>query len=172
MSEPLPPISDSFLQAESEIPVHFVREHLRHIFSLIYQLVNDEEVAQELTQDTFIRALQRQPSSRQLTRIGRRLPALAASAALEYLRRNQTQQPKSKRNTHIRQEQRVASSQEKDALSVLTTSERVALLLHDTEHIPLSAVARRMDCPEATARIHLARARVKIAQFLRAKKAV
>ena len=172
MSEPLPPISDHFLQADSEVPVEFVREHLRHVFSLIYQLVADIDVAQDLTQDTFIRALQRKPGARRLERIGQRLPALAATAALEYLRRTEARQnfPNPQGRRRSVRELTPTSEPLQEPSPALTTSERVALLLHDTEHMPLSTVARRLDCPKASARIHLARARVKISQFLLAKR--
>lgn len=171
MSEPFPPISDFFLQAESGMPIHFVREHLRHIYALIYQLVDSAEVAQDLTQETLIRALQRNPNARQLEKIGRKLPALAASAALEYLRRTQLQQATRKAAApSVAEAWPPASSSQREALKALTTSERVALLLHDTEQIPLSTVARRLECSVATARIHLARARVKVAQVLRSKR--
>ena len=173
VSEPFPPISDFFLHAESGVPIHFVREHLRQVYALIYQLVDNAEVAQDLTQETLIRALQRGPNPRQLDKIGRELPALAASAALEYLRRTQVPQAKTKAAvTFLPETWPPSSCSQREALKALTTLERVALLLHDTEQIPLSAVARRMECSVGTARIHLARARVKIAQVLRSKRTV
>jgi RNA polymerase sigma-70 factor (ECF subfamily) len=44
---------------ERELQDRFVRDNLRRVFALIYRIVGNVADAQDLTQDTFIKALQR-----------------------------------------------------------------------------------------------------------------
>src|SRR5579875_2421241 len=87
VSDPLPPISDS-LQAESDAQTHFVQQNLRRIFLLIYRIVGNVDDAQDLTQETFIKALQRQTQLKDLDRAGHWLSRIASNTAIDYLRRN------------------------------------------------------------------------------------
>jgi RNA polymerase sigma-70 factor (ECF subfamily) len=51
-------------------------------------------------------------------------------------------------------------------LEVLTSRERLALLLRDVEDMPAEEVAAQMRCSKATVRSHIANARVKLRRFL------
>src|SRR3954453_2224806 len=85
MSEPAPPVWRA--QTDSDVQTRFVRQNLRRIFLLIYRIVGNVDDAQDLTQETFIKALQRQGQLKDLERASQWLSRIAANTALDFLRR-------------------------------------------------------------------------------------
>ena len=61
MADSVPPVQ-SQVQTEADAQTRFVQLHLRRIFLLIYRIVGNVDDAQDLAQETFIKALQRQVS--------------------------------------------------------------------------------------------------------------
>ena len=179
VSDPLPPISDSSVQSESDVQTRFVQQHLRRIFLLIYRIVGNVDDAQDLTQETFIKALQRQHQLKDLDRAAHWLSRIASNTAIDFLRRH-------RRVTHTdlneiaeragnfeNPEEWVLRSEKRmglDAgLALLTERERTALLLRDVEDLPAEQVALQMKCSKATVRSHIANARIKFRRFLESK---
>src|SRR5271155_1906893 len=72
----------------SEQQSRFVSENLKRIFLLIYRIVGNVDDAQDLTQETFIKALQRQNQLKDLEKATHWLSRIAANTAIDYLRRN------------------------------------------------------------------------------------
>ena len=81
VSDPLPPISDS-VQAESDAQTRLIQHNIRRIFLLIYRIVGNVDDAQDLTQETFIKALQRQSQLKDLEKAGHWLSRIAANTAI------------------------------------------------------------------------------------------
>jgi len=181
VSEPLPPISESQLQAESDIQTRFIQQNLRRIFLLIYRIVGNVDDAQDLTQETFIKALQRQSQLKDLEKAGQWLSRIAANTAIDFLRRN-----KKLMYTDVSQlidtpvawgdnpEQSLLRGERKlhldGGLAVLTERERMALLLRDVEDMPADQVAEHMNCSMATVRSHIANARIKFRRYLEGRR--
>src|SRR5947199_1249113 len=88
MSEPLQPISDHRLQTGSDLQVEFIQQHLRRVFLLIYRIVGSVDDAQDLTQETFIKALQRRGQLKDLEKSAGWLSKIAANTAIDFLRKN------------------------------------------------------------------------------------
>lgn len=181
MSEPLPPISDSQLHAESDAQTRFVQQNLRRIFLLIYRIVGNVDDAQDLTQETFIKALQRQSQLKDLEKAGHWLSRIAANTAIDFLRRNKkfafmdvSELSESRSSAAESPEQMVLRGERKlhldGGLAVLTERERMALLLRDVEDMPADQVALHMNCSMATVRSHIANARIKFKRYLEARK--
>src|SRR4051794_34267905 len=84
MSEPLPRFSDQALRTGSDAHTEFVQAHLRRIFLLIYRLVGNVDDAQDLTQETFIKALQRQGQLKDLAKSGQWLSRIASNTAIDF----------------------------------------------------------------------------------------
>ena len=57
---------DATLQAAQELQNRFISDNLRRIFRLIYRIVGNVADAQDLTQEAFIKALQRQDQLKDL----------------------------------------------------------------------------------------------------------
>src|SRR5437588_9694586 len=66
----------------------FVSGHLRRIFLQIYRVVGNVADAQDLTQEAFIKALQRQEQLKDLEKAAHWLSRIASNTAIDFLRRN------------------------------------------------------------------------------------
>jgi RNA polymerase sigma-70 factor, ECF subfamily len=182
VSDPLPPISDTQLETGEDAQTRFVQQNLRRVFLLIYRIVGNVDDAQDLTQETFIKALQRQSQLKDLEKAGHWVSRIASNTAIDFLRRN-------KRfaftdvndipelggfSTHENPEQAFLRGERKlqldGVLATLTERERTALLLRDVEDIPAVEVARQMNCSMATVRSHIANARIKFRRYMESRK--
>lgn len=180
VSEPLPPISDSQLQAESDAQAQLLQQNLRRIFLLIYRIVGNVDDAQDLTQETFIKALQRQSQLKDLDKAAQWLSRIASNTAIDFLRRNKRvafvdvthlantpNSPETPEQLLLRGERKLHLD---GGLATLTERERMAILLRDVEEMPADQVASHMNCSMATVRSHIANARIKFKRYLEAKK--
>jgi len=181
VSEPLPPISDSQVQSETDAQTRFVQQNLRRIFLLIYRIVGNVDDAQDLTQETFIKALQRQSQLKDFEKAAHWLSRIAANTAIDFLRRNRkfaftdvshlsdlpTSGVESPEQLLLRGERKLHLD---GGLAILTERERMALLLRDVEDVPADQVAVQMNCSMATVRSHIANARIKFRRYLQGKK--
>src|ERR1700693_4770727 len=76
------------LQATQELQNSFVSDNLRRIFLLIYRIVGNVADAQDLTQEAFIKALQRQDQLKDIDKAAHWLSRIASNTAIDFLRRN------------------------------------------------------------------------------------
>ena len=156
----------------------FVTEHLRRIFVQIYRIVGNVADAQDLTQEAFIKALQRQDQLKDELKAAHWLSRIATNTALDFLRRHNRMTfceidvaPVSHAESP---EERVLRGEHhdylEDGLRLLTPRERAALVLRDIEDLPAEEVARRLDCSKATVRSHIANARIKLRRYMERRK--
>lgn len=165
---------DDLWQAEREA---FVDAHLRRIFLLIYRLVGNTADAQDLTQEAFIKALQRQEQLRDADKAAHWLSRIATNTALDHLRKRarraetglESLAAPAPAQGGMDPEQRVLHAERAALLEAglerLTPRERAALVLRDLEDLPAEEVARRLNCGKATVRSHIANARVKFRRY-------
>jgi RNA polymerase sigma-70 factor (ECF subfamily) len=181
VNEPLPPISDAHFQTETTAQTQFVQANLRRIFLLIYRIVGNVDDAQDLTQETFIKALQRQSQLKDLEKAAQWLSRIANNTAIDFLRRNKkfiftdVSELSDIRAVGVDTPEQVLIRGERKlqldgGLAALTERERMALLLRDVEDLPADEVARHMNCSMATVRSHIANARIKFKRYLEARK--
>ncbi len=156
----------------------FVAEHMRRIFLQIYRMVGNVADAQDLTQEAFIKALQRTDQLKDGQKAAHWLSRIATNTALDFLRRHgrvtfceieyapesHSDGPEAEllRNEHRDYLQ--------DALGSLTPRERAAFVLRDVEDLPAEEVASRLNCSKATVRSHIANARTKLKKYLAKRK--
>src|SRR5271166_2428393 len=161
-------------RAAQELQNRFVSDNLRRIFLLIYRIVQNVADAQDLTQEAFIKALQRHEQLKDSEKAAHWLSRIATNTALDFLRRHgrytfceiedaPEYECESPEEILLRGEQREYLEA---GLSVLTARERTALVLRDVEDLPAEEVARLLDCSKATVRSHIANARTKIRKFM------
>ena len=162
----------------AELQERFVTENLRRIFRQIYRMVGNVHDAQDLTQEAFIKALQRQEQLKDDLKAAHWLSRIATNTALDFLRRHgrvafceMAEAPESHAETP---EAAVLRSEQRDWLAAglerLTPRERAALVLRDMEDLSADEVARRLDCSKATVRSHIANARTKLKKFAEKRK--
>ena len=165
----------------SEEQSRFMAENMRRVFLLIYRIVGNVEDAKDLTQEAFIKALQRHEQLKDLEKAAHWLSRIASNTAIDFLRRSGRvsfseieELPESLfRSSTESPEQRVLRSERKErldaGLKILTDRERTAILLRDVEDMPAEEVAARLQCSKATVRSHIANARVKLRRYLERK---
>jgi RNA polymerase sigma-70 factor, ECF subfamily len=167
----------------SEHQTRFVADNLRRIFLLIYRIVGNVDDAQDLTQEAFIKALQRQDQLKDLEKAAHWLSRIASNTAIDFLRRagrvsfsDIDDLPEPVTSSHDESpEQLVLRTERREylegGLAVLTERERTALLLRDVEGMPAEEVAVVLHCSKATVRSHIANARIKFRRYVERRKA-
>jgi len=160
----------------------FVAENMRRVFLLIYRIVRNVDDAQDLTQEAFIKALQRQEQLKDLEKAAHWLSRIASNTAIDFLRRSgrlnfsdlEDLPEPVLRSREESVEQRMLRNEHRErlegGLAILTERERTALLLRDVEDLPAEEVAARLNCSKATVRSHIANARVKLRRYFERKK--
>lgn len=173
MSELAPPPLEAL-----ERQNRFVSDNLRRIFLQIYRIVGNTADAQDLTQEAFIKALQRQEQLKDEEKASHWLSRIATNTAIDFLRRHgrvmhcevdvRTESPdESPEDLLLRSEHR---DYLEDGLRLLTARERAALMLRDVEGCSAEEVAERLDCSKATVRSHIANARIKLRRYMARRK--
>jgi RNA polymerase sigma-70 factor, ECF subfamily len=167
----------------SEQETRFLAENMRRVFLLIYRIVGNVADAQDLAQEAFIKAIQRQDQLKDLDKAAHWLSRIASNTAIDFLRRTgrvsfsdleDVPEPfvsspaESPEQILLRSESR---ERLEAALEVLTGRERAALLLRDVEDLPAEEVAARLNCSKATVRSHIANARVKLRRHFERRQA-
>jgi RNA polymerase sigma-70 factor (ECF subfamily) len=152
---------------EAERQNRFVQDNLRRVFLIIYRIVGNVADAQDLTQEAFIKALQRGDQLKDTQKAAQWLSRIAHNTAIDFdpLRVPAERNPES---------QLLRGEQQKyleDGLRLLTVKERTALLLRDVEDLPAEQVAQRLGCSMATVRSHIANARIKFKRYIERRRA-
>ncbi len=156
----------------------FVSAHMRRIFLQIYRMVGNVADAQDLTQEAFIKALQRTEQLKDEQKAAHWLSRIATNTALDFLRRHgrvtfceieyaPESRAESPEDELLRSEHR---DYLQDALGSLTPRERAAFVLRDVEDLPAEEVAERLNCSKATVRSHIANARIKLKKYMAKRK--
>lgn len=157
----------------------FIEQHLKRVFVLVYRVVGNVADAQDLTQEVFIKALQREDQLRDADKATQWLSRIASNTAIDFLRRRGRaahtaldESPELSDSSRTANPERLLLSAEshqlfQDALQALTPRERTALVLRDVEGRPAEEVAQALGCSKATVRSHIANARVKFRKFLK-----
>ena len=160
----------------------FISENLRRVFLMIYRIVGNVADAQDLTQEAFIKALQREEQLKDSEKAAHWLSRIATNTAIDFLRRHGRAQFTTVDDlpsplTSPRSDDPEAQVLEaeghaywEDGLRLLTPRERLALILRDVEDVPADEVARRLGCSKATVRSHIANARVKMRRYIEGRR--
>ena len=156
----------------------FIQDNLRRIFLQIYRVVGSVEDAQDLTQDVFIKALQRQDQIKDPAKAAHWLSRIATNTAIDFLRKagrvSMTELDQLPETVKVSREEspedRVLRAEQRGylvgGLRLLSERERVALVLRDVEGLPAEEVAEQLKCSKATVRSHIANARIKFKRYL------
>ena len=178
MRETVQPALEDALDRQNQ----FIAGNLRRVFLLIYRMVGNVADAQDLAQEVFIKALQRQEQLKDAEKAAHWLSRIATNTAIDFLRRHgrvsfcefetlaeplSTPPAENPEQLLLRSERRALLE---EGLQVLTERERAALVLRDVEDLPAEEVARHLNCSKATVRSHIANARTKFRRFLARRK--
>ena len=141
------------------------RAHAGRVFALCARMTGSRAMAEELTQDAFVRAWERLPSFRGESAFGTWLHRIAASEVIDQARA---------RSRRLRHEEAVedleahaapppapahASMDVERALATLPEGARRVLVLHDVAGFTHEEIGRMTDSAEGTCKAQLHRAR-------------
>jgi RNA polymerase sigma-70 factor (ECF subfamily) len=176
------PVGAGVTEESRELQSRFIQENLRRIFLQIYRIVGNVDDAQDLTQETFIKALQRHEQIKDHDKAAHWLSRIATNTAIDFLRRHGRysffeigelperlpgEPQENPEHLLLRAEH---SAYLEVGLNSLSERERTALVLRDVDGLSGKEVAQVLRCSEATVRSHIANARIKFRRFLERKR--
>ncbi len=165
-----------------------IRRYERPVFSLVYRMVRDRELAEDLTQDTFIKVLNHIDSYRPEHKFSSWIFKIANNAAIDHLRRREldtlsldgapdavTQQRRDATALQIGDraespldelEARELGSQIEEAIARLRPEYRACIILRHVEGRPYEEIAAVLDLPLGTVKTYIHRARGELRSLL------
>jgi len=147
--------------------------HVEDIFRLTLRLTKDPHDAQDVTQDTFVRAFERIDSFDGRSAFATWLHRIAVNESLQRLRKRATE----RRHWKVLSEQARTDTPKpptltrlivEDALERLTPEHRAVILLRYQEGLDYSRIAEILECPPGTVASRLNRAREELRGILEA----
>ncbi|MGZ4462734.1 MAG: RNA polymerase sigma factor [Gaiellaceae bacterium] len=145
-------------------------------------MVRDADLAEELTQETFLRALAARSSLRDSGAMLGWLYRIATNVSLDHLRRRElpleptplpeeeldlaASKGRAPSSVEAKLERAEMSECVQDYLAALSDDQRVALLLHDVHGLSNPEVAELVGCSLASAKIRVHRARKRMRELL------
>lgn len=143
--------------------------HAPQVFRLAYRMTCDDQLAQECTQDTFVRAFSKLGTFRQEAALATWIHRIAVSVVLQALR---SRRRWSDRFVNLEEAQHVASEESIGDAELVTRLERAvaelpeiyrtALIMHDVEGYTHAAIANELAIAEGTSKTRVSQARAKL----------
>ena len=149
--------------SEAAVEAVFAESYLT-VVRAAYLVVGDQEEACELAQDAFVQLLRHWRRVSTHDNPGAWVRLVAIRLAVKARTRSARSRPVPPAPSHP-----VPSGDRVDierALAQLPTMQRAAVVLHYLEDLPTDEVAHALGCRPATARVHLHRARIRLAELL------
>lgn len=165
-----------------------LRRYQGPVFSLIYRMVRDRALAEDLAQDTFVKALNALDSYRPEFKFSSWLFKIANNVAIDYLRRRQldtlsldggpdavspqqvaetTPRVVDRGETPLQEvEARELGAAIEQAIGKLRPEYRACIILRHIEDRPYEDIAEILDLPLGTVKTYLHRARAELMEML------
>jgi RNA polymerase sigma-70 factor, ECF subfamily len=146
-------------------------EHAARVYSVVRRLVGDDDLADDVSQDAWVRAFEKLHLFRGDAAFGTWMHRLAVNAALNWLRRtnrrtevesNVDLRSVTSRTDDVVLNQRVLSV----AMDQLPDGYRKVLVLHDIEGMKHEEIARRLGVAIGTSKSQLHKARARMRDLL------
>ena len=147
------------------------RQHAGRVYSVVRRLVGDDDLADDVSQDAWVRAFEKLHLFRGDAAFGTWMHRLAVNAALNRLRRSNRRtevegsaeiRPPASRTDDVVLNQRVLAQ----ALDRLPDGYRNVLVLHDVEGLKHEEIARKLGIATGTSKSQLHKARARMREFL------
>lgn len=147
------------------------REHSGRVYSVVRRIVGDDHLAEDVSQDAWIRAFEKLGSFRGDAAFGTWLHRLAVNAALTRLRRHARRpdvELAAERPTPPPEPDEVVLNQRVlgQALDRLPDGYRRVLVMHDVEGMTHEEIAERMGIATGTSKSQLHKARARMREYL------
>jgi RNA polymerase sigma-70 factor (ECF subfamily) len=159
-----------------------VRRYQRPVITLIARIVGDRALAEDLAQDTFVKAFRHLAAFDPARRLSSWLFRIAHNTAIDQLRRSRSAQSQIESAsidpdqpdepisapTPDPLEHEALGRALQDALAQLRPDYRAAIALRYDEGLPFDEIGRVLNVPEVTVRTHVHRARKELSRLLTA----
>jgi len=147
--------------------------HVDRVFRLAYRMTGDATQAEDLTQDTFIRAFDRLADYRGESAFGGWLHRVATSVILTALQKRKRLQSVESLHEDMSNLPGTGRAEDPDlrrtlnrAVSELDDDQRLVFVMHEMEGYSHQEIAAAMGTPVGTAKARLSRARQKLREML------
>jgi len=147
--------------------------HVERVFRLAYRMTGDATLAEDLTQDTFIRAFARLEGFRGEAAFSSWLHRVATSIIITALRKRSRIRAHEATHEDLANLGRAAPDRDRDlerqlgrAVAELDENHRLVLVMHDLEGYTHQEIAAAMDTPVGTAKARLSRARRRLREIM------
>jgi RNA polymerase sigma-70 factor (ECF subfamily) len=149
-----------------------VRRYSASIYRVVYRMCRSAEDAEDITQETFVKAFRALPAADLSRPIKPWLYKIAVNTALSCLRKKsgkiQVEWCESEVPAAVDQNETVPEKLDaQEALGRLPIEYRQIIILRAVEDLPFADVAAILDIPEPTARTRYSRARKALGTFLK-----
>lgn len=153
----------------------------RPVFGLVYRHTQNQAVAEDLLQDVFLKIFSNLRNVRDAETFPGWVFRIALNTCYSYLRQKKTMGEKLVPLEELggNVEDRASEAVEKDlrvpleqAIQTLAPRLRSVFVLHDVQGFKHEEIARTLGCAVGTSKSQLFKARIKVREYLRAKKAV
>jgi RNA polymerase sigma-70 factor (ECF subfamily) len=165
-----------------------LRRYERPVFSLVYRMVRDRELAEDLTQETFVKVLNALDRYRPEFKFSSWIFKIANNAAIDHLRRKELDTlslqggPDATTRDRIEatslqlgdgsespleeMEARELGSAIEDAIARLRPEYRACIIMRHIEGRPYDEIADALDLPLGTVKTYIHRARAELREYL------
>lgn len=144
----------------------FFRTEYQTVLRTVFLVVGDRETARDLTQEAFIRLYDHWKKVSRYDRPDAWVRHVAVRLGIQHVRRRRLQQRLVEQSEADDRGMDPVVWDVQRAVSGLPPMQRAAVALFYFEDRPSAEVARILDCSESTARVHLHKARRKLASVL------
>jgi RNA polymerase sigma-70 factor (ECF subfamily) len=153
----------------------------RPVFGLVYRHTQNQAVAEDLLQDVFLKVFSNLRNVRDAATFPGWIFRIALNTCYSYLRQKKAQGEKTvplddlggnvedRRSEPVEEDLRGPLEQ---AIQTLAPRLRSVFLLHDVQGFKHDEVAKALGCSVGTSKSQLFKARIKVREFLRSKRAV
>lgn len=139
----------------------------------LHQTLGDEELSDDLAQETFIKAYTHLASFKNLSNFPTWLFRIAYNVFYDYIRSRKEMLSMDDDDCELESQHQEAPSESyvradiNEALKLLKPNERTCVTLHLMDDLPIDEIVAITNLPEGTVKSHIARGKEKLATFLR-----
>ena len=158
------------LKGEKEAMDALVKLHWDRVYHHCLRIIHDESLAEDLAQETFVRAFQHLDSFQRRARFATWVWRIAHNLSLNFLKKKRLHEEPLKEELISAPIDHPPESafmeQVEEALNTLDEKHRIVFELYDLKHIPQKEIAAQLNIPHGTVRSRLHYARQRVRKFL------
>ena len=162
-----------YLGGDKDAFGEIVKRYKDYVYNLAYRLTNNPSDAEDLTQEIFIRLMDKIDSFKGNAKFSTWLYRLATNQCLDWLRKRKPEtesmdrrEPKSDEDVHTTIEAKEQIDDIKQALTLLPEDFRLAVVLRDVEGHPYDEIAEYLNISIGTVKSRISRGRSRLIKIL------